>query len=222
MAAPDVDPTITTPRNPEFLGAHYHAGGRVYDILVRRQAFTLNNQVAPYRGYVQRWGLRLPLIDIKGQLRTRLLSHQERNQQQEVFTVPVPQHPNVSHLVPPTTTLTVLNKVQPLRNILRVKVPDGVEVPIRWFFTIGDDPKVYTVGHPDSLLTTSFKANTDQGDFPLTVYPVLRRTVPANATINLWPSMRVLYNRILAINEATMDRQPATVYTVNFTEVLHG
>ena len=212
----------TSPSNPEFLGAHYAAGGKVYDIRVRRQAFTLNQQVAPYRGYVQRWGMNIPLIDVDGQLQPRLLAHQERHQQQEVFTVPVPQDPDQSSLVPPGATLTVLNKVSPLKNVLRVQIPTGVEVPIRWFFTIDNDPKVYTVGHPDNLLTTSFKASTDQDDFPFTVYPELGRTVSANAKINLWPSMRCLYNNLLSINAAVIDREPVKTYTVNFTEVLHG
>ena len=87
---------IVAPRNPQFLGADYLARGRVYDETDRKQAFTITNRVVPFRGWVQRWSMTIPLIDERGQLIPRILRHQEIHQQHTAFDVPVPQNPYVS------------------------------------------------------------------------------------------------------------------------------
>ena len=215
--------TPSAPQNPSFLDGLYVAGGRVYDTRTRRLQFTVSNQKVPYRSWVQRWGMDLEIEDKDGQLQPRLLAHQERHQQEIAFDVPVPQDPDVT-TVPSTSTITVggTKPVRALSKIIPVVIPVGVEVPVRWFFTIEGDRKVYTVGHPDTLLTTTFKAGTDQVDFPFTVYPEIRKALSPGDKINLWPSMRCIHNSILAETEAVLDRRPSKTYSLSFTEVLYG
>lgn len=217
MANPaDVDPTITTLRNPTFLGAHYAAGGRVLDERTRRLSFTLSNDPVPYRGYVQRWSMRIPLIDIDGQLQERLLVHQEQNQTRQIFRVRVPQDPDVSDDAE-SGTITVNREVPALQDQLQVTLTAPLVVWPRWFFSVPGDDKVYMAasygpfrGRTPAVVSTA----------AFFVYPQLRKTIPAGTQLNLWPYMRVTYKEILSEREAVIDRRPVKVIVVNFSEAL--
>ena len=205
----------TSPANPEFLGAHFAAGGRMRDVRLARQTFTLSEEAVAYRGYVQRWELIQPLIDIDGQLQSRLLSHQERHQTNVPFYVPVPQDPDISDEVDPTTTATVARKVNRLQTTMLVELSQADRIYPRWFFTLAGDSKVY---YHAGL--TFYNKTTAQANQPFLLYPELRKTVEAGTALTLFPQMYVRYNDIIAINEAVIDRRKVKVITVRFIEVL--
>lgn len=213
--ARDVDASITTARNPEFLGAHFAAGGRMYDVRTRRNTFTLSEEAVAYRGYQQRWGLNVPLVDEDGQLLSRLLSHQERHQTNEPFYFPVPQDPDASLDVPAATTGTVGRKVNRLQTTMFVALSAAVPVTPRWFFTLAGDTKVYAHGGLSFYRETAVDPTR-----PFIVYPQLRKDVAIGTAMNLWPQMYVRYNGIVSINEGTNDRQKSKIITINLMEVL--
>ena len=203
-------------RNPEFLGAEYQAGCRVYDEVDSKQSFTLSNRVVPFRGWVQRWSMSIQLNDVRGQLAPRLLVHQEQHQQHTAFNVPVPQDPDFSGQIG-TMPVTLIQTATARTNVIAVDIPTDTIINPRWFFSFPNHNKVYTAN-----FLNPFESTTNRATNPFIIYPDLRKDVPNRTALNMWPSMRCLYNDFLAQTEATLERTEEDLITVNFTESLFG
>ena len=158
----------------------------------------------------------LNLLDEKGQLQPRLLSHQERHQQHTAFHIPVPQDPDVSDQIG-DGSVTLLRAATARADRILIDIPLGITINPRWFFTFPNHNKVYMAD-----ITIDFDRVTDQIDHPFKIYPELRKNVPNGTALQLFPSMRCKWNEFLSEDDAAIDRQVAEVFTVELIEVLFG
>ena len=221
MASPPSD----TERNPRFLSAYYGAGARVYDQLVRSSAYTSGGKGTHFLGtggvqeggFGQRWTMRIPLIDLEGSLKRDLLVRQELQQQNETFIIRVPQNPDISDLVTAGATLTTVSTARVGDSTITVRTPSTETLTVypRWFFRFfrADHPKIYNF---------SVDQPVEVGPIPnhqtIRIYPDLVEDVRIGTTIDMWPFMRCLWNRIFDVDELVLERRNEHQITIDVTE----
>lgn len=208
---------LTSPRNPSFLGARYLGPEcEVYDERDTKQQFTLSERAVPFGGWTQRWSMIIPLVNERGQLSPRLLNHQEVNQLDTAFWVPVPQDGDVSNQIGPSP-VTLIQAASALTNVLAVDIPIDTTINPHWFFSFPNHNKVYTAN-----FLSPYESSTNRATNPFVIYPDLRKDVPNGTALNMWPSMRCYYNSFFSMNEATLEKRETEILTINVTEALFG
>ena len=212
-------------RNPRFLGAGYAArGARVFDQRTRSLDFVGSGKAVPYKGDGQRWIMQIPLVDYDGTMKRNLRSHQEIFKQNRRFFMPVPQNPWVSFNVPIVGSgVRIVNDASKGDNELKIGPVHAGTIPIhpRWFFRLaatgdptGDNLKVYHFAIDTSV--SIGPASTDQRT--VQIYPALIKDIPANSRLSMWPSMSVLWARLLSRGQLTLERRDVHQITVEVTE----
>ena len=174
-----------------FLGAPYARDVSVEDWRRRSVTETQDGSLVQSIGAAQRWDIRLGLqTDTFGrnELLAKVAAHQRDNQFNKSFSLLMPQPLGQTGPGSVTVALGAASAVgDATLTIRRTSTGARWTIPVGRFFTVGDDPKIY------STLAALALTNPNE-DYELSVYPTLRTAQALAATLNFTPNATVQWH----------------------------